>query len=74
MITGYILKDPGTALASGVGRPAADPEPEQYVLATVDVTYTYQPLIPLWDFPALGVHATLPPTTIHRTAAMRMIQ
>jgi len=52
----------------------ADPEPEQYVLATVDVTYTYQPLIPLWDFPALGVHATLPPTTIHRTAAMRMIQ
>jgi Flp pilus assembly protein TadG len=52
----------------------ADPEPNSYVLATVDVKYTYQPLIQLWDFPKLGVHATLPPTTIHRIAAMRMIQ
>ena len=52
----------------------SDPEPTSFVLATVDVTYTYQPLIPLWEFPKLGIHATLPPTTVHRTGVMRMIQ
>jgi Flp pilus assembly protein TadG len=52
----------------------ADPEPTKYVLASVDVTYTYQPLLPLWDFGALGIHATLPPTKIHRQASMRMLQ
>ena len=51
-----------------------DPQPASYVIATVDVTYTYQPIIPLWSFPRLGVRATLPPTTIHRKAVMRMIQ
>jgi Flp pilus assembly protein TadG len=54
--------------------PPADPEPTKYVLASVDVTYNYQPLLPLWDFGALGIHATLPPTTIHRQASMRMLQ
>src|SRR5712692_1907398 len=52
----------------------SDPEPTHYVLATVDVTYTWKPPIPLWEFPFLHVHATLPTQTIHRTAAMRMIQ
>ena len=52
----------------------ADPEPTKYVLASVNVTYTYRPLIPLWDFGGLGIHATLPRTTIHRQASMRMIQ
>jgi Flp pilus assembly protein TadG len=52
----------------------SDPEPTHYVLATVDVTYSWQPIIPLWEFPALKIHATLPPQTIHRTAVMRMIQ
>jgi Flp pilus assembly protein TadG len=51
----------------------SDPE-SLYVLATVDVTYTWRPPIPLWNFPKLGIHATLPYTTIHRTAVMRMIQ
>jgi hypothetical protein len=52
-----------------------DPEAGGYVVATVDVSYTWQPLIPLWDFPRLGIHATLPGNlTIHRTAVMRMIQ
>jgi hypothetical protein len=45
-----------------------------YVIAAVDVTYTYQPFISLWDFSRLGIHATLPPTTIHRQARMRMLQ
>jgi len=58
----------------GAYLPPADPEPTKYVLASVDVSYTYRPLLPLWDFGALGVHATLPPTTIHRQASMRMLQ
>ena len=66
----------GTVACSGTGTgtPPADPEPTKYVLATVDVAYTYNPLISLWDFPGLGIHATLPRTTIHRQASMRMLQ
>jgi Flp pilus assembly protein TadG len=45
-----------------------------YVLAAVDVKYTYQPLIPLWSFPGLGIQATLPTSTIRRKAVMRMMQ
>jgi Flp pilus assembly protein TadG len=51
-----------------------DPESSLYASAVVDVTYTYNPLIPLFSFPGLGIHATLPPTTIHRRAYMRVIQ
>ena len=58
-----------------------EPEKATSVIATVDVTYHYCPLIPFWEFPALGIHSTLPTCTglgggmnIHRTAAMRMIQ
>jgi Flp pilus assembly protein TadG len=64
---------------TGMGTTPADPEntggaTALYVLATVDATYTYQPLIPLWSFPGLSIRATLPPTTIHRKAVMRMMQ
>jgi Flp pilus assembly protein TadG len=45
-----------------------------YEIGAVDVTYTYQPFIRLWDFSALGIHATLPTTTIHRQAQMRILQ
>jgi len=66
----------GVMACSGPGGylPPADPEPTKYVLASVDVTYTYVPLVPLWDFGGLGIHATLPATTIHRQASMRMLQ
>jgi Flp pilus assembly protein TadG len=50
----------------------SDPEAAFYTLTTVDVTYTYQPFIPL--FSAFGVNATIPPTTIRRRAVMRSIQ
>src|SRR5579863_9030701 len=53
---------------------SADPEAPTFTLATVDVTYTYKPLIPLFPFPGLGVGATLPSGTIHRKAVMRMLQ
>jgi Flp pilus assembly protein TadG len=51
-----------------------DPEAPAYALATVDVTYTYNPFIPLFSFPVLNISATLPTTTIHRKAVMRMLQ
>jgi Flp pilus assembly protein TadG len=51
----------------------SDPE-AGYTLGAVDVTYTYLPFIPLFSFPALGIMATLPSSTIHRKAVMRMIQ
>lgn len=51
-----------------------DPEAPAYTLATVDVTYTYAPLIPLFKFPGLGITGTLPSGTIHRKAVMRMVQ
>jgi Flp pilus assembly protein TadG len=58
------------------GSPPNDPENTTsssfYVLGTVDVTYTYQPFISFWSFPSLGIHLTLPPTTIHRQAVMRL--
>jgi Flp pilus assembly protein TadG len=52
----------------------SDPEAPAYTLATVDVTYTYHPFIPLFSFPQLHISATLPTTTIHRKAVMRMLQ
>lgn len=66
----------GTVTCTGTGSlaPPVDPEPSTFILTTVDVTYTYQPPIPLWNFGGLGMHATLPPTTIHRRAVMRMLQ
>jgi Flp pilus assembly protein TadG len=45
-----------------------------FAVAAIDVTYTYTPFIPLWEFPALKIHATLPPTAIHRQAIMRILQ
>ncbi len=62
---------------AGAPPPADTPEGTPaitYVIGAVDVSYTYQPFIPLWDFSALGIHATLPPTTIHRQARMRILQ
>lgn len=51
-----------------------DPEAPTYTLSTVDVTYTYNPFIPLFSFPKLGISATLPPSSIHRKAVVRMMQ
>lgn len=63
---------------TGMGTTPADPENSGsatalYVLSTVDATYTYQPFIPLWEFPGLGIRATLPATRIHRKSVMRVM-
>jgi Flp pilus assembly protein TadG len=65
-----------TGSCTGMTAGPADPEnagaaAALYVLRTVDVKYTYQPFIPLWDFPGLSIHATLPATTIYRKSVMR---
>lgn len=52
----------------------SDPEAPNYTLAAVDVTYTYNPFIPLFSFPKWGISATLPSGTIHRKVVMRMMQ
>jgi Flp pilus assembly protein TadG len=52
----------------------SDPEAPAFTLATVDVTYTYNPFIPLFSFPKLGIGATLPTSSIHRKAVVRMMQ
>jgi hypothetical protein len=56
--------------------PPADTRPEAnlYVRGWVDVQYNYEPFIPLYQFPGLGIYLTLPPATLHRQAVMRMIQ
>lgn len=64
----------GTCSGTGANAVPADPEPLYYVLATVDVTYPYTPPIGALSFPRLGIYATIPPTSIHRRAVMRLIQ
>jgi len=59
--------------AATYAAPAADPEAPHFVSASVDVKYTYLPMIALWSFPSLHVFATMPPTTIHRRAVMRVM-
>jgi Flp pilus assembly protein TadG len=64
-----------TALSGTCSSIPADAEPSSFVLLSVDVTYTYQPFIPAgFNFPNLKVYATIPPTSIHRRAVMRVIQ
>jgi Flp pilus assembly protein TadG len=68
-----------TCSTSGSGtftNPPADTSTEAnlYVRAWVDAHYNYVPLIPLYQFPGLGVYLTLPPTMVRRQAVMRMIQ
>jgi Flp pilus assembly protein TadG len=51
----------------------ADPEATNFVLTSIDVTYTYQPFIGAFNFPGLGIYTSIPPTTIHRRALMRLL-
>jgi len=53
--------------------PSLDPESSTFIAVSVDLTYTYTPLIASFNIPAF--HITLPslPTTIHRRVVMRFI-
>ncbi len=54
----------------------SDPEPTYYAVGVVDVTYTYKPLIPTFNFRGVGVSLGFFPaggTTVHRRAVMRIM-
>lgn len=71
---------PSSTTCTGTGGKALtfEPDPDSetglYGRGVVDVTYVYEPLIPLWSWPALNIRATLPPTTIRAQSAMRLLQ
>lgn len=58
------------------GTVPSDPEPMNFAIGVVNVTYTYKPLIPTFTFPGVGVSLGFFPsdgTSIHRRAAMRIM-
>lgn len=59
--------------SSAGGSPPPDPETSLYITGSVEVTYTYTPFVSSWNFPKLNIFTTLPPTTIHRMAVMRLL-
>lgn len=65
-----------TTGSGSFANPTADTRSEAslFVMSWVDVQYTFQPLIPAFHFPGLGIHGTLPPTAVRRQAVMRMLQ
>ncbi|HEY2014950.1 MAG TPA: TadE/TadG family type IV pilus assembly protein [Bryobacteraceae bacterium] len=63
------IQSPGTCLAT-----VTDPQSGTSVVGQVQVTYTYVPLIAAFNFNKLGIHLTLPATTIRRTATCRLLQ
>jgi len=69
-----VCQSGGTTTPTGACTSLTDPEAASYVLTSIDVTYTYVPFIPLFSFPNLNIYATIPPTTIHRRAVMRVMQ
>lgn len=58
---------------TGPGSPPADPESSSYILASVDVTYAYNPLIATFNFSKLGISLTMPSSTVHRRTVMRVM-
>jgi Flp pilus assembly protein TadG len=64
-----------TTLAGTCTSIPADPEPASYILTSVKVSYTYNPFIPAFEFPNLGVFLTIPKNTvITQQSMMRSIQ
>jgi Flp pilus assembly protein TadG len=56
--------------------PPSDPEAASYLLGVVDVTYTYKPLIPVFNFGKIGISVGFFPTagiSVHRRVAMRVM-
>jgi Flp pilus assembly protein TadG len=64
-----------TALTGTCSSIPADPEPTNYLLTSVDVTYTYKPFIPAqFQFKNMNIYVSIPPTTVHRRSVMRVMQ
>jgi Flp pilus assembly protein TadG len=59
---------------SGACSAPVDPEPRLYAVNYVDVEYSFTPVFNAFSLPSLGISLTLPPSVIHRQAAMRSMQ
>ena len=72
------LRANSTVTCSGTGTGVPPVEAAEggvtYAVGSVDVSYPYTPYIPLPSSGLLGFHLTVPPKTIHRQAAMRLLQ
>jgi Flp pilus assembly protein TadG len=67
------INNAGTVTCSlGSATPTTDPEGALFALGSVDVTYTFTPYVSVWNFAGLGIHLTLPATSIHRQCVMRL--
>jgi hypothetical protein len=74
--------DPDLPLCTTFGGDAfaADPaldlrdEGDLYAMAWVDVRYDFEPYIPLFTLPVLGIPLTTPPATLNSQSVMRMLQ
>ena len=49
-------------------------DPDGLSVVQVKVSYTYTPFFAAFSFPKMGVHLTIPPTTITQYATMRSLQ
>ena len=62
-----------TSITGTCSSPPPDPEAPSFIAVSVDLTYTYTPLIASFSFPQLGISLTPLPTSIHRRVVMRFI-
>jgi Flp pilus assembly protein TadG len=62
-----------TSITGTCSLPPPDPEALSFIAVSVDLTYTYTPLIPSFSIPKLGISLPTLPTNIHRRVVMRFI-
>ena len=62
-----------TSITGTCSSPPADPEAASFISVSVDLTYTYSPLIPSFTYPQFGITLPSLPATIHRRIVMRFI-
>ena len=62
-----------TNILSSCTSPSADNEPTEFISISVDLTFTYSPVFPVFTFSKVGIGLPLIPTTIHRRIVMRYI-
>lgn len=62
-----------TNIVNSCTSPSADNEPSTFISISVDLTFTYSPMIPVFTFSKVGIGLPLIPSTIHRRIVMRYI-
>ena len=62
-----------TNIVNSCTSPSADNEPSTFIAISVDLTFIYSPMIPVFTFSKEGIGLPLIPSTIHRRIVMRYI-